>query len=291
MKLIIISGLSGSGKTVALHTLEDENYYCIDNLPIGLLPQFVENISTRPVPLYIMILLLVLTYAARPKNYVNSTPSSIKSKITTPAKELLIEIIYLQAERDTLIKRFSDTRRKHPLTRKGLPLSEALEVERNLLENVASNAHLYIDTTHTNIHELRSYIKEHVIKREQESLSLLFQSFGFKNGAPTDSDFVFDVRCLPNPHWEPDLRTLTGQDPEVIAFLQKQEDVKNMLEHIRNYLDFVIPKFKKQHRYYLTVSIGCTGGQHRSVYTAEALHNIFKEHYKLTSIHHRELSK
>ena len=290
MKLIIISGLSGSGKTVALHTLEDENYYCIDNLPIGLLPQFVENISTRPVPLYNDIAVGIdVRSAPEELREFDTIISQIKNN--DPGKRIIIEIIYLQAERDTLIKRFSDTRRKHPLTRKGLPLSEALEVERNLLEDLASNAHLYIDTTNTNIHELRSYIKKHVIKREQESLSLLFQSFGFKNGAPTDSDFVFDVRCLPNPHWEPDLRTLTGQDPEVIAFLQEQEDVKNMLEHIKNYLDFVIPKFKKQHRYYLTVSIGCTGGQHRSVYTAEALHNIFKEHYKLTSIHHRELSK
>lgn len=290
MKLIIISGLSGSGKTVALHTLEDENYYCVDNLPIGLLPQFVENISTRRTLLYSDIAVGIDARSDyEDLREFGNIINQIKKK--DPGKKVSIEVIYLQAERDTLIKRFSDTRRKHPLTRKGLPLSEAIEVERNLLEEVASNAHLYIDTTHTNIHELRSYIKEHVIKREQESLSLLFQSFGFKNGAPTDSDFVFDVRCLPNPHWEPNLRTLTGQDPEVIAFLQDQEDVTHMLEHIKNYLDFVIPKFKKQNRYYLTVSIGCTGGQHRSVYTAEALHNIFKQHYKLTSIHHRELSR
>ncbi len=288
MKLIIISGLSGSGKTVALNTLEDENYYCIDNLPIGLLPQFVENISNSPTQLYNDI--AVGIDARSNVKDLREFDSIIKQiKKNDPRKKIIIEIIYLHAERNTLIKRFSDTRRKHPLTRRGIPLSEAIEIENNLLEDVASNAHLYIDTTHTNIHELRNYIKEHVIKREQESLSLLFQSFGFKNGAPTDSDFVFDVRCLPNPHWEPNLREFTGQDPEVIAFLQKQDDVKDMLDHIKNYLDFVIPKFKKQNRYYLTVSIGCTGGQHRSVYTAETLHNIFKEQYKLTSIHHREL--
>ena len=190
-----------------------------------------------------------------------------------------------------MIKRFSDTRRRHPLTKNGLPLSEAIEVERNLLKDVATAANLYIDTTHTNIHELRSYIKKRVVKRQQTKLSLLFYSFGFKNGAPSDSDFVFDVRCLPNPHWEPNLRPLTGQDPDVIAFLQKQEDVQQMLEHIKNYLNFVIPKFIKQNRYYITVSIGCTGGQHRSVYIAEALHNHFRDQLENVSIHHRELSK
>ncbi len=291
MKLIIISGLSGSGKTVALHTLEDEDYYCVDNLPLGLLPQFVENVSNRRMQLYDDIAVGIDARSdSENLREFNNIIEQIQQRNTASKNKIEIEIIYLQAELDTLIKRFSDTRRKHPLTKKGLPLSEAIEVERNLLKDVASSAHLYIDTTFTNIHELRNYIKEHVVKREEESLSLLFQSFGFKNGAPTDSDFVFDVRCLPNPHWEPNLRSLTGQDPEVIAFLQEQDDVKLMLDHIKNYLNFVIPKFKKQNRYYLTVSIGCTGGQHRSVYTAEALHNIFKEHYKLTSIHHRELS-
>ena len=202
-----------------------------------------------------------------------------------------IEIIYIQAELDTLIKRFSDTRRKHPLTKKGLPLSEAIEVERNLLKDVANRANLYIDTTYTNIHELRDYVKERVVKRKKTKLSLLFHSFGFKNGAPSDSDFVFDVRCLPNPHWEPNLRCLTGQDPEVIAFLQEQEDVQLMLEHIKTYLQFVIPKFIKQNRYYLTVSIGCTGGQHRSVFIAETLHDDFRDLLDNVSIHHRELSR
>ena len=200
-----------------------------------------------------------------------------------------IEIIYLQAELDTLIKRFSDTRRKHPLTKKGLPLSEAIEVEKNLLKDVATAANLYIDTTYTNIHELRDYIKQRVVKRQQTNLTLLFHSFGFKNGAPTDSDFVFDVRCLPNPHWEPSLRALTGQDDAVIDFLKEQDDVQQMLEHIKNYLNFVIPKFIKQNRYYLTVSIGCTGGQHRSVFIAETLHKDFRNHIEHVSIHHREL--
>lgn len=290
MKLIIISGLSGSGKTVALHTLEDEDYYCVDNLPIALLPQFIERILSRKVHLYdnIAVGIDARSDSADLRDF-NTIFEWIQQRDTEAKIE--IEIIYIQAELDTLIKRFSDTRRRHPLTKNGLPLSEAIEVERNLLKDVATAANLYIDTTHTNIHELRSYIKKRVVKRQQTKLSLLFYSFGFKNGAPSDSDFVFDVRCLPNPHWEPNLRSLTGQDPDVIAFLQRQEDVQQMLEHIKNYLNFVIPKFIKQNRYYITVSIGCTGGQHRSVYIAEALHNHFRDQLENVSIHHRELSK
>jgi len=290
MKLVIISGLSGSGKTVALHTLEDEDYYCIDNLPVGLLPQFVAQLLSRRVQLYDDV---AIGIDARSNSEDLREFNSIIKEIqkSDVSNKIEIEIIYLQAELDTLIKRFSDTRRKHPLTRKGLPLSEAIEVEKNLLKDVASAANLYIDTTYTNIHELRDYIKERIVKREKSNLSLLFHSFGFKNGAPSDSDFVFDVRCLPNPHWEPNLRALTGQDPEVIEFLQEQDDVQQMLQHIKDYLNFVIPKFIKQNRYYLTVSIGCTGGQHRSVFIAETLHDDFRNHLEHVSIHHRELSK
>jgi UPF0042 nucleotide-binding protein len=289
MKLIIISGLSGSGKTVALHTLEDEDYYCVDNLPIGLLPQFVDRILSRRVQLYDNIAVGIDARSdSDDLRDFGTIIEWIQQKDTETKIE--IEIIYIQAELDTLIKRFSDTRRKHPLTKKGLPLSEAIEVERSLLKDVATAADLYVDTTYTNIHELRSYIKERVVKRSKTNLSLLFHSFGFKNGAPADSDFVFDVRCLPNPHWEPNLRVLTGQDPEVIAFLQGQDDVQQMLEHIKTYLNFVIPKFIKQNRYYLTISIGCTGGQHRSVFIAETLHDDFRVHHDNVSIHHRELS-
>ena len=288
MKLIIISGLSGSGKTVALHTLEDEDYYCVDNLPLGLLPQFIERIDSRRLQIYDHIAVGIDARSdSEDLRDFNTIIEWIQKRDTKT--EIEIEIIYLQAELDTLIKRFSDTRRKHPLTQKGLPLSEAIEVERNLLKDVATAADLYIDTTYTNIHELRSYIKVRVVKREATKLSLLFHSFGFKNGAPADSDFVFDVRCLPNPHWEPNLRSLTGQDPDVIAFLQEQEDVQQMLEHIQNYLNFVIPKFIKQNRYYLTVSIGCTGGQHRSVFIAETLHDIFRDNLEHVSVHHREI--
>lgn len=289
MKLVIISGLSGSGKTVALHTLEDEDYYCVDNLPIGILPQFVERILSRGEQLYDNI---AVGIDARSGSEDLKDFNTIMEWVKQRDREnrIEIEIIYIQAELDTLIKRFSDTRRKHPLTKKGLPLSEAIEVERSLLQDVALRANLYVDTTNTNIHELRSYIKARVASRNEASLSLLFHSFGFKNGAPRDSDFVFDVRCLPNPHWEPNLRSLTGRDRDVINFLKDKEDVIQMVEYIKNYLNFVIPKFKKQHRYYLTVSIGCTGGQHRSVYIAETLHDFFKNQDENVSIHHRELN-
>lgn len=290
MKLVIISGLSGSGKTVALHTLEDEEFYCVDNLPLGLLPEFVERTLSRKIQVYDNIAVGIDARSdADDLREFNGIMRKVKS--INREREIEIEIIYIQAELNTLFKRFSDTRRKHPLTRKGLPLSEAIEVEKNLLGELSINADLIIDTTYTNIHELRDRIKERVVRRPKGNMSLVFQSFGFKNGAPTDSDFVFDVRCLPNPHWEPALRSLTGQDPEVIAFLQEQEDVQHMLEYITGYLDFVIPKFAAQNRYYLTVSIGCTGGQHRSVFMCETLHDAYREKLESVSLHHRELNK
>ena len=284
MKLVIVSGLSGSGKTVALHTLEDEDYYCVDNLPIGLLPDFVERVSNRTLQPYQNI---AVGIDAR------SEASDLRrfNEIIKPLREkdIQIEVIYLQAELTTLIKRFSDTRRKHPLTTKGLPLYEAIEVERNLLSKVASEADLFIDTTYTNVHQLRDQIKQQIIKDSDSKLSLLFQSFGFKHGTPTDSDFVFDVRCLPNPHWEPNLRPLTGLDKEVAAFLQEQDEVQDMLYHIRTFLQHWIPKFEAQNRYYLTISIGCTGGQHRSVYIAQQLCDDFSDLINNVSVRHREI--
>ncbi|MDH5711801.1 MAG: RNase adapter RapZ [Gammaproteobacteria bacterium] len=284
MKLVIVSGLSGSGKTVALHTLEDEDYYCVDNLPIGLLPDFVERVSNRTLQPYQNI--AVGIDARSEANDLRQFNEIIKP---LREKDIQIEIIYLQAELTTLIKRFSDTRRKHPLTTKGLPLYEAIEVERNLLSKVASEADLFIDTTYTNVHQLREQIKQQIIKDNNSRLSLLFQSFGFKHGTPTDSDFVFDVRCLPNPHWEPSLRPLTGLDKEVAAFLQEQDEVQDMLYHIRTFMQHWIPKFEAQNRYYLTISIGCTGGQHRSVFIAQQLCDDFSGLTNNVSVRHREI--
>ena len=284
MKLVIVSGLSGSGKTVALHTLEDEDYYCVDNLPLGLLPDFVERVSNRTLQPYENI--AVGIDARSEANDLRRFNEIIKP---LREKNIQLEVIYLQAELSTLIKRFSDTRRKHPLTTKGLPLSEAIEVERVLLSAIASEADLFIDTTYTNIHQLRDQIKQQIIKDSGAKLSLLFQSFGFKHGTPTDSDFVFDVRCLPNPHWEPNLRPMTGLDKEVAEFLQSQDEVQDMLEHIRQFMKNWMPKFEQQNRYYLTVSIGCTGGQHRSVFIAQQLCDDFSEVIDNVSVRHREM--
>ena len=285
MNLIIISGLSGSGKTVALHTLEDEDYYCVDNLPLGLLPDLVTRVMNRTIQAYENI---AVGIDARS----DSRDLRRFSEIIKPLRELDINIIvvYLQAELATLIKRFSDTRRRHPLTRKGLPLAEAIEVERNLLSDIAAGSDLFIDTTYKNVHQLREFIKEQIANRQGENgLSVLFQSFGFKHGAPTDSDFIFDVRCLPNPHWEQKLRPLTGLDADVMEFLGNSGDVEQMLDYIRDFLHNWIPKFEQQNRYYLTISIGCTGGQHRSVYIAQQLCEHFTDKVDTVSIRHREL--
>lgn len=284
MKLIIISGLSGSGKTVALHTLEDEGFYCVDNFPLGLLSNFTEHINDQQMQIYEEIAVGIdARSGANDLKRFSQIIQSLKSQ------NIEVEVVYFQAEINELIKRFSDTRRRHPLTRKGIPLAEAIDIERNLLSPISQDADLCLDTTHTNVHQLRSLIKDRVISRPNQELSILIQSFGFKHKTPTDSDFVFDVRCLPNPHWEPTLRPLTGQDPEVQDFFKNHDDVIDMFSHIRNFLEYWIPKFAEQSRYYLTVSIGCTGGQHRSVYIAELLNKYFRDRFPSVSLRHREM--
>lgn len=286
MKLIIISGLSGSGKTVALHTLEDEGFYCVDNLPLGLLAGFTEQLTSRQMKVYDEIAVGIdARSGANDLRRFNQIVQSLKSDAID------IEVVYFQAELNELVKRYSDTRRRHPLTRKGMPLTEAIDIERNLLSQIANDADLCLDTTHTNVHQLRALIKDRIVSRPKKELSILIQSFGFKHSVPTDSDFVFDVRCLPNPHWEPALRPLTGQDAEVQSFLKEQDDVIDMFNHICNMLEHWVPKFAEQNRYYLTVSIGCTGGQHRSVYIAERLNEYLRNKFPSVSLRHREMEQ
>ncbi|MDH5423604.1 MAG: RNase adapter RapZ [Gammaproteobacteria bacterium] len=285
MRLIIVSGLSGSGKSIALSTLEDEGFYCVDNLPLSLLPDFSRRMLDQGINIYPSIA-VGIDARSGPRDLQNFDAIIAEVK-QLPIK---IDILYLKAELNTLFKRFSDTRRRHPLTKRGIPLSEAIEIENSLLTGIANDADLTLDTTHTNIHQFRSIIKERLVTQQTSSgLSLLFQSFGFKHGSPTDSDFVFDVRCLPNPHWESGLRALTGQDPEVIQFLQSYEVVERMFQQIADFIDSWIPEFEAQNRYYLTVSIGCTGGQHRSVYLAETLCRHFSEKRENVSLRHREM--
>lgn len=285
LRLIIVSGLSGSGKSVALNTLEDEGFYCVDNLPLSLLPEFTQRMLDQQINIYQSIA-VGIDARSGPKDLQN-----FELIITKVRKfEIQIDIVFLKAELNTLFKRFSETRRKHPLTKRGIPLFEAIEIENSLLSPVAHEADLTLDTTLTNIHQFRSIIKERLLSQKVNAgLSLLFQSFGFKHGSPTDSDFVFDVRCLPNPHWETELRPLTGQDPGVIKFLQSYEVVDKMFHQIANFVENWIPEFEAQNRYYLTISIGCTGGQHRSVYLAETLCRYFKETRENVSLRHREL--
>ena len=285
MKLVIVSGLSGSGKSVALHTLEDLDYYCIDNLPVGLLEAFVQQLLDNPQPDQENV--AVGVDARSQSADLQHFPDILKR---LRARGVRVEILYLQADDETLLKRFSETRRKHPLSRGNVTLADAIRRERSLLQPISANASLHIDTTHTNVHQLRDLVQERVGAKTDGSLSLLFKSFGFKHGIPEDADFVFDVRCLPNPHWDARLRPQTGLDAEVVDYLDEQPLVDEMYAEICRFLDTWIPRFESENRSYLTVALGCTGGQHRSVYLAERLGRHFKERYPSVLVRHRELS-
>lgn len=282
MKLVIISGRSGSGKSTALNVLEDLGYYCIDNLPAGLLPTLIEQqISDHSTEG------MAVSIDARnlPKDLANF--SDIISKLDQ--SQFQLEIIYLDADPDTLLTRFSATRRKHPLTGPDTPLMEAIKQEGHVLLHIADMADLTVDTTYLSMHQLRSMIKNRVVQKQGNEMSLLFESFGFKHGIPKNSDLVFDVRCLPNPYWDPQLRAFTGQDQPVIDFLQDEQSVKDMFTHIDEFLKRWLPEFQDNNRTYMTVSIGCTGGQHRSVFMAEQLFQHYQNQFKNVQLCHREL--
>ncbi len=286
MKLLIVSGLSGSGKSVALHTLEDIGYYCIDNLPVGLLCAFAEQFSPDQrsgSPDLVAAGIDARNHPEQLQRFDAILKDLQKNDIET-------EIIFLQADDATLLKRFSETRRKHPLSGPDLSLADAIARERELLNPISQNASLFIDTSHTNVHQLRDLIRERVQTESGGELSLLFESFGFKHGVPGDADFVFDARCLPNPHWDPTLRPYTGKDQAVADYLEGHELVRRMFAEIRDFLLRWIPHFQADNRSYLTVAIGCTGGQHRSVYLTERLADSFRTELPNVAVRHRELS-
>lgn len=285
MKIIVISGVSGSGKSTALNLLEDLDYYCIDNLPVGLLPSLAEQMQNIPGELVENI--AVGIDARNLPGELHRFPYMLGQ---LKNKGVICEIMFLDADDDILLKRFSETRRKHPLSLDSIPLTEAIQKERELLEPISSRADLYIDTTRTNLHELRDLIRDRVEDSDKQSISILVESFGYKHGAPGDADFVFDVRCLPNPHWEPRLRPLTGKDQEVIDFLESQPAVANMFNDIYNFINTWLPAFIAENRSYLTIAIGCTGGQHRSVYLSQRLAAALKPQYKSVSLRHRDVS-
>ncbi len=285
MRLVIVSGLSGSGKSVFLHTLEDLGYYCIDNLPVGLLQAFAAQMVSTGERLYEKA---AVGIDARNRSEDLQTFPRILQELR--ASGLEAEIVFLQAEDDTLLKRFSETRRKHPLTRRDLPLADAIGLERQLLEPLAANAGIYIDTTRTNVHQLRELVRQRLEASTTRALSLTFESFGYKHGVPSDVDFVFDVRCLPNPHWDAQLRPLTGLDREVVTFLETQPLVSEMFASVRDFIESWIPCFEAENRSYMTVALGCTGGQHRSVYLAERLASHFRSWRSGVLTRHRELA-
>lgn len=283
IKFLIITGLSGSGKSIALHTLEDMGFYCIDNLPIFLLETFAYHLEKQPEEIFRKT---AVGIDAR------SQPSSLKQLpgliLAMHEKDIDCEIIFLEAQTNTLIKRFSETRRKHPLTGDKYSLEEAIQRERELLEPLISRADLLIDTTHTNLHELRDIIRSRV-SGEQPQAAIRFESFGFKHGVPLNVDFIFDVRCLPNPHWQTELRPLTGLDEPVVHFLKESQKTRNMLDDLTRFLETWIHQFEADGRSYFTIGIGCTGGQHRSVFITDQLYQYFKAQGRRVLQQHREL--
>ena len=284
MKVIVISGRSGSGKSTALHVLEDAGFNCIDNFPVTLLPALIEQL--RQDPSQVNQELAVSIDARSSANDLDRFPEIL---LTLDKPDVHFEIIYLDALGPTLVKRFSETRRRHPLTDATTDLREAIEAERAILANIADIADLNIDTTRLSAADLTDTIKQRVTLRDQSNMSLLFRSFGYKYGVPVDGDMVFDIRCLPNPHWEPELRKLTGRDQPVIDYLESQSDVGEMYADIHGYLANWLPRFAANHRVYMTVAIGCTGGRHRSVYMAERLGAQFVKDNDNVLVRHREL--
>ncbi len=266
MRLIIVSGLSGSGKSVALHVLEDLGYYCIDNMPAALLKAVIDELTATGEP---ESRHLAVGVDARNRHENLEALPELIDELREQGIET--ELLFLQADDDILLKRYSETRRRHPLAEHGTALRAAIAVERKVLSAILNSADLVIDTSRTSIYELADAIRERVDRRKTNALSVLIESFGFKIGIPTDADFVFDLRCMPNPYWTPELRGLTGHDKEVREFLDAQESFVAMYEDILAFLKRWIPEYETVHRGYLTVALGCTGGQHRSVYMTEKL--------------------
>lgn len=280
MRLVIVSGRSGSGKTISLHVLEDLGYYCVDNLPVDMLPGLVEKHQEDHPRLAVSI------DARNLPSNVNLLKKVI-SQLRQPNRDC--DIIYLDADNKSLLRRFSETRRRHPLTNINVSLQEAIEQESILLSPLASMSDITIDTSYLSHHQLCTLIRDRVARENNSGLQLLIQSFGFKNGMPADADFVFDVRCLPNPYWQPELRGLTGCDSEVADFLKGHPDVEQMVEDIIKFLHNWIPRFEADNRSYLTVGVGCTGGQHRSVYITQELVNRAKKLEMNVQVRHRDL--
>jgi RNase adapter protein RapZ len=280
MQIILISGLSGSGKSVALNVLEDASYYVVDNLPATLLPQLINHLRDAGYQR------VAVAVDVRSGASIAALPQQVDQLRGMVAD---LRFIFLEARDDALIARFSETRRRHPLAQQGVTLEEAIRQERDLLSDIAELGHR-IDTSELQANTLRAWVKDFVQIEAAEGLTLMFQSFGFKYGIPLDADLVFDVRCLPNPHYDPRLRPLTGRDQPVIDFLAAVPEVGRMAEDIRAFVDTWLPAYVRDNRSYLTVAIGCTGGKHRSVYLAEWLAERFRDHARVL-VRHRTAAR
>jgi UPF0042 nucleotide-binding protein len=279
MQLVLITGLSGSGKSVALNALEDAGYYCVDNLPVKLLPELVSFLAHAGYSR------VALSIDVRSGEALDALPEHLAALRGAGTD---VKILFLEAKDDTLIQRFSETRRRHPLGDGRRTLPESIARERELLEDIAVLSH-HMDTSELSPNVLRNWVREFV-QVPAAGLTLLFQSFAYKHGVPLDTDMVFDVRCLPNPHYDPKLRPYTGRDDPVIEFCNADPSVQKMLEDIRRFVDEWLPCFDRDSRSYLTVAIGCTGGRHRSVYLAESLADYFLARHGRVLVRHRELS-
>ncbi|MGO9423860.1 MAG: RNase adapter RapZ [Steroidobacteraceae bacterium] len=286
MRLIIVSGLSGSGKSVALHLLEDIDFYCVDNIPAALLKPFISHTVRGTDEVYPRTA-VGLDARNRP-NEIETIPALVEE---LRRSGISCEVLYLHASDEVLLKRYAETRRKHPLVSAQVSLREAIASERKLLEPITIAADLVIDTSAMGVHALRERIRERIDRKRDGRLALMFESFGYKHGIPGDADFVFDVRSLPNPFWEPQLRNLTGRDPAVIEFLAGQRSVRSMIAAIAEFLSARIAEFSAANRSYLTIAVGCTGGQHRSVYIAEQLAEHFRQTYPQVLTRHDSLQK
>ena len=284
-RLVVVSGRSGSGKTSALNILEDVGFDCIDNLPPSLLPDLIKQLNSEGINED-----LRLAVGIDARNLVGDLNKLPDILAGLEASGIEVSVIFLQARRSDLIRRYSETRRKHPLSNETVSLPEAIDLEAKILSPILNISDRNIDTSGLSLHQLRDLVKNTIVPNSPEHMAILFESFGFKKGLPDASDFIFDVRCLPNPYWKQELRSLTGYDESVIEFLESQVDVAAMLSDIIGFLTRWIPKFQANNRSYLTISIGCTGGQHRSVYIANLLQEYFAKEQSLVQVVHKELS-
>jgi UPF0042 nucleotide-binding protein len=284
MRLVFVSGLSGSGKSVALNMLEDLDFYCVDNIPAARLKPFISNTIQSNDSVYRRT--AVGLDARNTAAEIATVPTLIDE---LKRSGIACELIYLVANDEELLRRFAETRRKHPLSRNGESLREAIALERELLEPIINAADLTIDTSRIGVHDLRELMRRRVENRQHARMSIQFESFGFKHGIPGDADFVFDARTLPNPYWDAALRGLTGRDADVARFLERHDAVARLIGDIESFIEGRIPEYQGSNRRYLTVAVGCTGGRHRSVYIVERLATRFAAKYNNVTARHSSL--